>query len=429
MQEWQIYSVSIGIAIYNRSCTFPEKLLTSLVMMARFFAMGCLLMLGGGFFPATIAAQTPAAITFGSIAPTGNAPLATVHSERFVPMFLTHNTTPAPIHPPSAAPPSLPFTPPPANPSLMLPPMDPFASPSQTTWFNSMFPGNTGTPGLGQSPTTGVYSGNFDRFFPETYEAIRRFRNATSFQYTHLPRGRKANGFGMDEVDIRMQLAIPCRFIPNNGRMGYFYIAPGGTLAWWNGPTGPPHMSPSGFGAFLDFGMEPRFNDTFALIAWGRLGVFSDFRNVTSNAFRYQGRLEGVFTTSPQTQFHVGVIYYGRARVKMLPTVGVVWTPDEEWVLKLVFPNPKVSRRLWRGQHADFWGYVHIEYAGGSWDIKDLGLTDYNDIRLGTGIEFATQQRIGGFFEFGGSFARELYHGGNRTRLPSVLYLKTGFIF
>jgi len=189
-------------------------------------------------------------------------------------------------------------------------------------------------------------------------------------------------------------------------------------------------MSPNGFGAFLDFGVQPKFNDLFSLIAWGRIGAFSDYNTLTSDALRYQGRLEGVGAFSPQMQVHAGVIYYGRSRVKLLPTAGVVWQPDNNWVLRLVFPNPKISRRLWTGQQADWWGYINMDYAGGSWDIKPYGLTDYNDIRLGTGIEFATPNRIGGYFEFGGSFDRELYsHGSRQARLPTVIYLKTGFIF
>ena len=190
-----------------------------------------------------------------------------------------------------------------------------------------------------------------------------------------------------------------------------------------------PGMSPNGFGAFLDFGVQPKFNDTFGLIAWGRVGVFSDFKNITSDAFRYQGRLSAVYNTSSQMQFQAGVIYYGRTRVKMLPTLGVVWTPNDDWIVKLVFPDPKISCRLWKGPQTDWWGYVHMEYAGGCWDIKNYGMTDYNDVRLGMGVEFAAPNRFGGYFEFGGSFARELYHGSHSTSLPSVLYLKTGFIF
>ena len=389
------------------------------MMAERFLTIGSLLMLGMGLFSGVAGAQTPAAINYGSLVPPTGSPILVAQTSLPAPI------TPAPVTP--AAPPV-------AAPALMLPPLDPYSSPAQTSWFNSLMPvGNTGTSGLGQSPPNNIYSGNFDRFFPETYEAMRRFRTATSFQYTHLPRGSKENGFGMDEIDIRMQLGIPCRFIPDNGRTGFLYIAPGGSLAWWNGPAGwgtpAEHMSPNGFGAFLDVGVQPRFNESFGLIAWGRVGVFSDFENVTSDALRYQGRLEGVFHSSSQMQVHAGVIYYGRSRVKILPTLGVVWTPDEDWVLKLVFPNPKVSYRLWKGPQGDLWSYVHMEYAGGSWDIKGLGQTDYNDVRLGVGVEFGTLSRVGGYFEFGGSFSRELYYGGHSMSLPSAMYLKTGFIF
>ena len=391
-------------------------------MMVRLFAIGFALIFGG-LLSAVVSAQTPAAISYGSLAPAENSLVLSTNTSPYSPFYVAQNTTPAAITP-IPSPPAV-TTP---APSAGLPPFDPYAVSSPSSWFPSIFPASTETNALAQS--SNVYSGNFDRFFPETYEAIRRFRDATSFEYTHLPRsGNKARAFGMDEVDIRMQLAFPCRFIPNNGKTGFFYVAPAGSLVWWNGPVGPPHMSPSGFGAFLDLGMQPKFNDIFSLIAWGRLGVFSDFENVSSDAWRYQGRLEGVGVLSQTMQLHAGVIYYGRARVKMLPTIGVVWTPDENWVLRLVFPNPKVSRRLWTGPQADWWGYAHLDYGGGSWDIKGLGLTDYNDIRLGVGIEFAAPSRIGGYFEFGGSFDRELYSNGYGTSLPSVLYLKTGVIF
>jgi len=392
-------------------------------MKARFLTIGCVLIVGGVFLSASIVAQTPAAITYGSIASPGGASLFSATSPPYAPIYLAQNT-PAPIAPP-IVPPVLP----PANPATVQPYFDPYAVPAQTTWFNSLFPAGTGTSTLGQSGPSGVYSGNFDRFIPETYEAMRRFRNATSVQYTHLPRGKKAHGFGMDEIDMRMQLAIPCRFVPDNGRTGYLYITPGGSLAWWNGPNSPD-IPPSGFGAFLGFGVEPRFNESFGLIAWGRIGVFSDFQNVTSDAFRYQGRLEGVFTASSQMQFHAGVIYYGRARVKLMPTLGVVWMPEDDWIFRLIFPSPKVLYRFYRGPQTDWWGYVHMDYAGGSWDIKGRdGLTDYNDLRLGMGVEFATRSQIRAYFEFGGSVARELYSRKERQSLPSVLYLKTGFTF
>ena len=328
----------------------------------------------------------------------------------------------------------------------LLQPMDPYAVPTSTSLFGGSGSSTASTPlfnsgnfgsqstaqNYGQSSTaSGVYSGNFDRFVPETYDAMRRFREATSFEFLYLPGGNKSNSFGLTEIDLRMQLAIPCRFIPTNGTgQGFFYVAPGGGVAWWDGPVGPPDMSPNGFKAFLDFGVRPQFNDVFGLNAWFRFGVFSDFKDVSSKSLRYQGRIEGIFNVSREVQIFAGIIYMDRARVKIMPTGGVVWTPRDDLVLKLVFPNPKISKRLWNNGNSEWWGYVQADYGGDSWSIKGLGKTDYNDIRVGIGLEFETISRVGGYFEFGGSFGREIY--SNHTKWaspPDVIYLKTGFVF
>ena len=404
----------------------PIKSIGTDTMATRFLVIAFALIFGSCFSAVTVA-QTPATIFYGSLAPAESSTLS-ANTPQHAPIFLAQNTTPAPIAPIT---PSQPPAFSPSTPAAVLPPFDPYSTQSRPPGFGSIFPiGTSPSPPQGPSPYANIYSGNFDRFVPETYAAMRRFREATSFEYTHLPRGKKDNGFGIDEIDLRMQLAFPCQFIPDVGGTGFFYVAPGGSLVWWNGPK-TAKMPPNAFGAFLDFGVQPRFNEFFRLNAWGRFGVFSDFKKVTSNALRYQGRLQGIISGSPQLDYHLGVIYYGRARVKLLPTAGVVWAPDENWVLRLVFPNPKVTRRLWQGAQTDWWGYVHMDYAGSSWDVTEYGgLTDYNDIRLGTGVEFVAPNRLGGYFEFGGSFNRELYTGGERlTRLPSVLYLKTGFIF
>ncbi len=189
-------------------------------------------------------------------------------------------------------------------------------------------------------------------------------------------------------------------------------------------------MSANGFKAYIDVGVQPQFTETIGLNAWFRFGVFSDFEDVSSEALRSQGRIEGVFTLSPEVQLFAGIIYMDRERVKIMPTGGIVWTPRDHLVVKLIFPNPKISKRLWTGSRADWWGYINADYGGDSWGIKGLGKTDYNDIRVGLGLEFETISRVGGYVEFGGSFGRELYSNHHKWASPSdVLYLKTGFIF
>ncbi len=319
-----------------------------------------------------------------------------------------------------------------------LPPLDPYGSPKQSAIFPPSSKPMTGSF-FGNSPQGGssfpsgdrIYSGNFENFFPETYEAVRRFRDSTSTEFTFLPRGNASDSFGLSQLDLRMQLAIPCRFVPTlNDQPGFFMLTPGVQFAWWNGPVGPPDMSPNGFGAYLDLGVQPQFNDVFAMNAWFRVGLFSDFKHLTSDAFRLQGGIEGVVNLARDVQVVVGVKYLDRERIKMLPTGGILWTPRDDWRFRLTFPDPKISKRLWQTDRAVWWGYLRAEYAGEAWDIDGLGKTDYNDVRLGLGMEFETISHLGGYVEFGGSFGRELYSNNKKWASPSnVLFLKTGFVF
>ena len=352
-------------------------------------------------------------------------------------LLVAQNTTTAPATIIPASPTPTLTSPPISTPSGPLPsytPIDPYAVPSNSSTLP--WAGTLGTLPSANGSAPKVYSGNMEQFFPETYQAMRRFREATSVNYTFIPAGNKDewNYFGVSEFDFRMQLGFPCRFIPNSGPgctgPGFFYVAPGGSLIWWDGPAvGEPGISPNGFSASLDVGMMPQFNETFSLDAWFRFGVFSDFNKANANSLRYQGRLAGMFNVSRQFKIVAGVLYMDRARVKLLPTGGVIWTPREDIVLRLTFPNPKLSMRVYNTGRVEWWGYLQGDYGGGSWTI-DGEKTDYNDIRIGIGVEFETLTKVGGYFEVGGAFNREIYSYGNAWCKPnSMVYLKTGFVF
>ena len=349
-------------------------------------------------------------------------------------VLVAQNTPAAPA--PAPITPANPLVPPPIAPSAPLTPIDPYVVPSGSPPFS--WPGAWGTAPSSTGSSPQIYSGNMEQFFPETYQAMRRFREATSVDFTYIPAGSKKEGnyFGVSEFDFRMQLGFPSRFIPNSGPgctgPGFFYIAPGGSLLWWDGPdtgAGKPGFSPNGFGASLDVGMTPQFNETFSLDAWFRFGVFSDFETINSKSLRYQGRVTGMVNLSRQFKLVAGVLYADRARIKLFPTGGVIWIPREDIMLRLTFPNPKLSMRIYNTGRVEWWGYLHGDYGGGSWSINGVK-TDYNDIRIGLGVEFETLTKVGGFFEFGGVFNREIYSHGNAWCKPNnMLYLKTGFVF
>ena len=102
------------------------------------------------------------------------------------------------------------------------------------------------------------------------------------------------------------------------------------------------------------------------------------------------GRGLGVITLTPTVQIAAGVVYIDRVQIKLLPAGGIIWTPNPDARYEILFPNPKLARRWTTIGNTDVWLYATGEYGGGSWTIQRIGFTDqadYNDIRVGGGIE------------------------------------------
>jgi hypothetical protein len=107
------------------------------------------------------------------------------------------------------------------------------------------------------------------------------------------------------------------------------------------------------------------------------------------------------------------VTYLDRNKVKALPVAGLVWQPNRDLNLRLVFPYPKLAYRVGEQSDFHFWLYVAGEYGGGAWDFKsDSGASDsveYDDIRVTLGLECRTHSGTPtGLIEVGYVFARRL---------------------
>ena len=241
-----------------------------------------------------------------------------------------------------------------------------------------------------------------------------------------------------------LQFAIPCRWLPGGTKPGtapdYLYIAPGVEFSWWEQEYSDGFgRAVNLFGAYCDFGMRPRLTENFALDAWIRVGVYSDYEKVTGKSWRVQGRAMGIFKISDRWQGTVGGMYLDRAKVKILPSGGVIWMPNDDYIFKLTFPDPKISMRIPTAGAVEWWGYVQGDYGGGSWTTTDYydGLDDkstlrmdYNDIRLGIGVEFDNPACLSGFAEIGGAFAREVVLAGHGTWKPSdAFYFRVGLLY
>ncbi|MCA9021516.1 MAG: hypothetical protein KDA74_15310 [Planctomycetaceae bacterium] len=142
-------------------------------------------------------------------------------------------------------------------------------------------------------------------------------------------------------------------------------------------------------------------------------GVYSDFKNVTSDSLRITGRGLAYYVHSRSKQFVMGVVYLDRENIQMLPAAGMIMWFSEGSRLELIFPKPKFTYRIEKTEALERWAYVAGEFGGGSWGIRrgPSGFDDiatYSDLRLIGGLETKHTGGMISKFEVGFVFDRKL---------------------
>ena len=146
-------------------------------------------------------------------------------------------------------------------------------------------------------------------------------------------------------------------------------------------------------------------------------GVFSDFENLSGDAFRIPGRALAIYRKSPRATFTVGAVFLDRDDVRWVPAVGGIFKPTDRTTLELVLPRPRVVRQLWGDSPgAGGFGYVAGEYGGASWAVRRTAETGrrrddvatLSDFRLLAGFELKRDGRTGWLAETGWVFDRGL---------------------
>jgi hypothetical protein len=184
-------------------------------------------------------------------------------------------------------------------------------------------------------------------------------------------------------------------------------------------PPALPLPKPPGFGelpsqvyaAYLDFYWTPHITERFTAELGFRIGVYSDFESVGSEAIRPQAYAAGIWQISPTFALKGGAAYINRVDIQLLPVLGVIWTPNQFTHFDITFPNPKLSHYGWTWGSTDIWWYIAGEYGGGTWEIDDAGdaRMDMDDIRAIFGLEWTGGfWGAKGFVEVGYVFNREL---------------------
>lgn len=134
------------------------------------------------------------------------------------------------------------------------------------------------------------------------------------------------------------------------------------------------------------------------------------------NAFNFDGRAIAMYKASPEWSFVGGVAIWDRVDKLIIPTGGVIWTPNNRWELRILFPRSRISYFLGNWRNADHWIYGTYEYTAESYQSYDKQISysdriQITDDRLCLGIR-ADRGRYSYFVEGGWVFNRQVKFGG-----------------
>jgi len=357
-------------------------------------------------------------------------------------------------------------------PSSMLgpppPSWDPYApqamqmpsAPAMPTTMPSAIGGQPGYPSWSSTapslaPTQPVSGQSTSSLFPQG----SIMENQTVQQTLHLYQGARGSWaylfgsntgdqLGVNELDTTITFALPF-FMHSQANINHapLLITPGFGLQLWDGPLSKKtdeDLPSSTYDAFIDLAWNPQMTPLFGAEYGIRVGVFTNWDVFVTDSWRIMGRALGTLNLSPTMQGKAGIVYLDRNQVKLLPAVGLTWTPNAASRYDIFFPAPRASWRLGEFARRSAWLYVAGEYGGGAWTFRhaaedlpsDGKITpfDYNDIRVTLGGELVPNTPVGlsGFFEVGYVFYRQLFYVTGRPQivdLDSTLMLRTGLAY
>jgi hypothetical protein len=228
------------------------------------------------------------------------------------------------------------------------------------------------------------------------------------FNSTWLDSGGN-EGMGISELELKTVLGLP---IPS--RRSPLILTPTFSVDYLDEPVGAD-LPPRVYEASVQFRWWKRFTPRFGIDFALTPGVYSDFQQSTDEAFRIPGHVVARFEWTPSVHFVLGAAYLDRPDLDVIPIGGIVWIPHEDLKLDLVFPYPRIARRVyWLGAFAEevqHWAYVAGEFGTKTWAIHRAGTGDVltsSDCRLLLGLQRKALHGLDVKLEVGYVFSREL---------------------
>jgi len=190
-------------------------------------------------------------------------------------------------------------------------------------------------------------------------------------------------------------------------------ITPGFGAHLLDGPPAPD-LPGELYDAYLQFRWLRPITDRWSADLAVTTGVYGDLQSDNNETFRVSGRAMAIFRWRPGATLIFGVVILNRNDIFALPAAGLIWQPNDLWDVNLVFPQPRIARRILRLDHGHVQHRVYLagEFGGGRWAIQRADgsddAIDVSDYRLMLGLE---KKRIGGLrtrVELGYVFSRTI---------------------
>jgi hypothetical protein len=204
-----------------------------------------------------------------------------------------------------------------------------------------------------------------------------------------------------------------------------WYMPSGAIFSWkpefnyrgWSGPDGiplPGHVYR--FASDIELGAQGPGPWGFQLGFTPQLTTDFD-RQLNSSAWLFDGRAMLFFKPDPTLMLVGGVGYWDRVKDYLIPYAGVVWTPDDRWELRLLYPKSRISYYMGDWGAGGVWLYGSAEF---NVEAYQVGLTTLNsgdqvqvrDYRALIGLR-SDNGFVSSFIEGGWVFDRKVDFAGN----------------
>lgn len=269
-----------------------------------------------------------------------------------------------------------------------------------------------GAPAYAPQSSFGTYSDpglSTGAVGPQPY----RFGGTTRLDFGFLPAASTSNGLGDFEI-LETNAAVRYTWgVPDKYPEAIFAVTPEFNFRSWEGPQ---YVALPGqvYRFATDFELSTPANNpvSFQLGFTPSLGSDLD-TSVSGDAWMFDGRAVAFFRANPELTVAVGAAYLDRVQDQIIPYAGVIWTPNDRFEARLMFPKARVSYLVGGFNDMATWVYGSLEYNVEAYQIglrgpdgrnEQIQIQDYRAL-LGLRVD---DGNVAGFIEAGYVFKRDV---------------------